>query len=80
LIEKLRRWKHFAPLAWIYEQRQNLIIEFRDRFNVSTAGIFNRLSARQQTFLDKSTAELFREGGTFHILSFPVCTSLLSAV
>jgi hypothetical protein len=39
LIEKVRDEEVFAPLAWVYEQRQNLIDEFREKFSVSTAGI-----------------------------------------
>jgi competence protein ComEC len=68
LIEKLSEEIIFAPLAWIYDQRQNLIIEFRDRFSVSTAGILIASLLGNKHFLDKPTAELFREGGTFHTL------------
>ncbi|HEX8636914.1 MAG TPA: ComEC/Rec2 family competence protein, partial [Pyrinomonadaceae bacterium] len=68
LIEKLGDETIFAPLAWIYEQRQNLIVEFRDFFKVSTAGILIASLLGNKYFLDKPTAELFREGGTFHIL------------
>jgi competence protein ComEC len=68
LIEKIGDETIFAPLAWIYEQRQNLIIEFSDRFSISTAGILIASLLGNKHFLDKPTAELFREGGTFHIL------------
>ena len=68
LIEKIADEEVFAPLAWIYEQRQNLIIEFRDKFSVSTAGILIASLLGNRYFLDKPTAALFREGGTFHVL------------
>ncbi|MCU1289693.1 MAG: ComEC/Rec2-related protein [Acidobacteria bacterium] len=68
LIEKLADEKLFSPLAWIYEQRQNLIIEFRDKFTVSTAGILIASLLGNKYFLDKPTSNVFREGGTFHVL------------
>ncbi len=68
LIENLGREKTFAPLGWIYEQRQNLIIEFRRKFSVSTAGVLIASLLGNDGFLDKNTAEVFREGGTFHVL------------
>ena len=68
LIEKIGEERVFAPLAWIYEQRQNLIVEFREKFSTSTAGILIASLLGNKHFLDKTTAELFREGGTFHVL------------
>ncbi|MGI8638975.1 MAG: ComEC/Rec2 family competence protein, partial [Pyrinomonadaceae bacterium] len=68
LVEKIADTKTFAPLAWIYERRQNLIIDFRDNFNVSTAGVLIASLLGNQHFLDKNTAEVFRDGGTFHVL------------
>jgi len=68
LVEKIADTKTFAPLAWIYERRQNLIIDFRDNFNVSTAGVLIASLLGNQHFLDKNTAEVFRNGGTFHVL------------
>lgn len=68
LVEKIADTKTFAPLAWIYERRQNLIIDFRDNFNVSTAGVLSASLLGNQYFLDKNTAQVFREGGTFHVL------------
>jgi len=68
LIDKIADRQTFAPLAWIYERRQNLIIDFRDKFNVSTAGILIASLLGNKYFLDKPTAEVFREGGTFHVL------------
>ncbi|MBA4183170.1 MAG: ComEC/Rec2 family competence protein [Acidobacteria bacterium] len=68
LVEKIEDTETFAPLAWLYERRQNLIIDFRDNFNVSTAGILIASLLGNGHFLDKPTAEVFREGGTFHVL------------
>jgi competence protein ComEC len=68
LVEKIEETETFAPLAWVYERRQNLIIDFRDNFNISTAGVLIASLLGNGYFLDKPTAEVFREGGTFHVL------------
>ena len=68
LIEKLGDDSVFQPLAVIYDQRQVLIEQFRDKFSVSTAGILIASLLGDKYFLDKQTADIFREGGTFHIL------------
>jgi competence protein ComEC len=68
LVEKIGEAQTFAPLAWIYERRQNLIIDFKDHFGTSTAGVLIASLLGDKYFLDKQTAEIFREGGTFHVL------------
>ena len=68
LIENLGKEKTFAPLAWIYERRQDLIIDFKDNFSASTAGIMIASLLGNRYFLDKQTSDVFREGGTFHVL------------
>jgi len=68
LIEKLGQERVFQPLAIVFNQRQNLIAEFRDKFSVSTAGVLVASLLGDKYFLDKQTADVFREGGTFHIL------------
>ena len=68
LVEKLDNSSNFAPLTWIYEQRENLIEDIHKNFNVSTAGVLIASLLGNRNFLDKQTAEAFREGGTFHIL------------
>ena len=68
LVEKITDTNTFAPLKWIYDRRQNLIIDFRDNFNVSTAGVLSASLLGNQYFLDKNTSQVFREGGTFHVL------------
>jgi competence protein ComEC len=68
LIEKISEERVFPPLAWVYEQRQNLVSEFRDKFSIPTAGIMIASLLGGKYFLDRQTAEIFREGGTFHVL------------
>ncbi len=68
LVEKLGGDKSFAPLAWLDDRRENLIINFKEHFNVSTSGILIASLLGNRNFLNKRTAEIFREGGTFHIL------------
>ncbi|MGI8786326.1 MAG: ComEC/Rec2 family competence protein [Pyrinomonadaceae bacterium] len=68
LIEKLEDSNNFVPLARIYEIRKNLIADFQDKFSVSTAGVLNAALLGDKHFLDKPTAEVFRTGGTFHVL------------
>ena len=68
LIEKIGEVETFIPLAWIYQARQKLTIDFRDNFNVSTAGVLIASLLGNDNFLDKRTAEVFRDGGTFHVL------------
>ncbi len=68
LVEKIGEAKTFTPAAWLYERRQNLIDDFRAKFGVSTAGIMIASLLGNKYYLDKPTAELFREGGTFHVL------------
>jgi competence protein ComEC len=68
LVEKISEAGSFAPLAWIFERRQELIVDFREKFSVSTAGVLIASLLGDKYFLDKQTAEVFREGGTFHVL------------
>lgn len=68
LIEKLGSERVFAPLAFIYHQRQRLIEETSQLFSVSTSGVLIASLLGNKHFLDRNTAEVFREGGTFHIL------------
>lgn len=68
LIEKTGQENTFAPLAWAFEYRQTLILEFRRLFSVSSAGVLIASLLGNRYHLDKATAEHFREGGTFHVL------------
>lgn len=68
LIENLGKTSTFPLFEWIAERRQNLILEFKKHFSVSTAGVLIASLLGNKYHLDKTTAESFREGGTFHIL------------
>lgn len=68
LVENSGREIYSLPLGWIYDSRQNLILEFHRKFNIKTAGVLNASLLGNKYFLDKQTAEIFREGGTFHVL------------
>ena len=68
LIEKLGDDSVFIPLAFVYDQRAAMIEQFRSKFSVSTAGVLIASLLGDKYFLDKQTADVFREGGTFHIL------------
>ena len=66
LIEKLSDTpSYFRPL---FELRQYLIEEFRRKFSAETGGVLIASLLGDRNFLDKPTADVFREGGTFHIL------------
>ena len=62
LIEKLGDESVFLPLAWVYEQRQRLITEFRKQFSSQTAGVMIASLLGNQNFLDRRTSQTFREG------------------
>lgn len=68
LVEKLADESVFLPLAWVYDQRAQLMADFKNNLNRSTAGIMIASLLGDKYFLDKGTADLFRDGGTFHIL------------
>ncbi len=58
----------YSPARSTHGLRQELLREFRRRFNVPTAGVLIASLLGNKYHLDKPTAEAFREGGTFHIL------------
>ena len=68
MVEKAGEAEIFLPLKWIYDFRQKLTADFRDNFNVSTAGVLIASLLGNDNFLDKRTADVFRDGGTFHVL------------
>ncbi len=68
LIEKLGGVNVFSPFDLVLEWRQNLIGQIRANLNQKTAGILIASLLGNKRFLDRDTAELFRDGGTFHIL------------
>lgn len=52
----------------LFEIRRKLIAEMRATFTQRTAGVLIASSLGDKYFLDRETAEIFREGGTFHVL------------
>jgi competence protein ComEC len=72
--EDLKKTGEAAPLSppllmtFVYRWRQKLLAEFQRNFNVPTAGVMAASLLGNKYYLDKPTAEAFREGGTFHIL------------
>lgn len=68
LIEHIADESVFLPLAWVYDQRASLIDDFRNNLSRPAAGVMIASLLGDKYFLDKDTADLFREGGTFHIL------------
>jgi len=68
LIEKTGETEQFSPTEWILDRRQYLIDDFRQRFEPATGGVMIASLLGDKYFLDKGTADVFREGGTFHVL------------
>ncbi|CAN5484225.1 DNA internalization-related competence protein ComEC/Rec2 [soil metagenome] len=68
LVERVADESVFMPLVWVYDQRATLIADFENNLSRSAAGIMIASLLGDKYFLDKDTADLFREGGTFHIL------------
>ena len=68
LITRLDDRRVFPPLAWLYDWRQQLQAQINARFAAETAGVLNASILGNRYFLPRSTAEKFREGGTFHVL------------
>lgn len=68
LVEVLQPDSGLSPLTYIYDVRRNAIEWFRASFETSTAGVLIAANLGDKYFLDKGTADVFREGGTFHIL------------
>jgi competence protein ComEC len=68
LIENLGDAGNFNLLAGIYQIRSNLILEIKRNFSVSTSGILIASLLGNRYHLDRSTSEIFREGGIFHFL------------
>ncbi|MDM7921180.1 MAG: ComEC/Rec2 family competence protein, partial [Pyrinomonadaceae bacterium] len=58
----------WSPLGFVYELRRRAIERIREMFEPRTAGVLIASSLGDKYFLDRETAEVFREGGTFHVL------------
>lgn len=68
LIERLSEEPVFLPLAFVYRQRAAAVEGFRRNFSASTAGVLAASLLGDRSLLDKATADVYREGGTFHVL------------
>lgn len=58
----------FGFSAALYGVREGLAAKFRDTFSPAVAGVMIASLLGNKHFLDRRTADIFREGGTFHIL------------
>lgn len=67
LIEKISDVEG-PSLSSLFELRRKLIRDFQQNFSSPTAGILVASLLGDKNLLDKPTSDLFREGGTFHIL------------
>lgn len=68
LIEKVGQDAKFLPLKNFYAIRTSLIEHFQKRLSTPTAGMIIAANLGDKYFLDRETADIFRIGGTFHIL------------
>jgi competence protein ComEC len=68
LIERLGDERVFAPLLWLYQWRERLLMQINERFSNETAGVLNAAVLGNRFYLSQATSERFREGGTFHVL------------
>lgn len=58
----------FNLAASVYSLRERLITKFRELFSPQVSGVMIASLLGNKHYLDKQTADIFREGGTFHIL------------
>lgn len=68
LVERLGEESVFLPMEWAYRSRLYLIERFHSMFSPQTAGVMIASLLGDDNFLDRRTADAFREGGTFHVL------------
>ncbi|HEY6232725.1 MAG TPA: ComEC/Rec2 family competence protein [Pyrinomonadaceae bacterium] len=68
LIERLENERVFLPLAYVYQWRRRLQTQIDATFSKETAGVIDAAVLGNRYNLSPSTAERFREGGTFHVL------------
>ena len=69
LIEKMADAMPIDRLAGtFFELRAGLIHKTREMFSPRTAGVLIASMLGNKYFLDKQTSDVFREGGTFHVL------------
>lgn len=68
LIEVIERESRFSPMALFFDYRNSAISKFAEMFTPRTAGLLIATILGDKYFLDRETADIFRAGGTFHIL------------
>jgi len=68
LIERLENTPVFLPMVWLSEWRRRMQEQIDSHFSAETAGILNATLLGNRYGLPRSTAERFRDGGTFHVL------------
>lgn len=68
LIERLDDERVLLPLVWLDEWRAALIRQADRAFTVDAAGVFKAAVLGNRYGLSRTTAERFRDGGTFHVL------------
>jgi competence protein ComEC len=68
LVERLDDERVFLPAALLDQWRARLVRAADETFNVETAGVFKAALLGNRLGLTRTTAERFRDGGTFHVL------------
>ncbi len=68
LFERLDDDRVFLPLFLLYDWRRRIELELYAKFSASTASVLDAALLGNRHNLPQSTAERFREGGTFHVL------------
>lgn len=68
LIERFGEGRRNAALAWLYRLRAQAIAVCLRSFKQPASGILVAALFGNRYFLSRGTAELFRAGGTFHLL------------
>ena len=68
LVERLNDAEVFLPVAWLYEWREGLDLQFTARFSAETAGVLSAAVLGNRYNISHGAAERFRAGGTFHVL------------
>lgn len=68
LIEVIEQESRFSPMAIFFDLRNSAISKFSEMFSPRTAGLLIATILGDKYFLDRETADIFRAGGTFHIL------------
>jgi competence protein ComEC len=68
LVEVIEPESRFSPMAMFFDLRNSAISKFSEMFSPRTAGLLIATILGDKYFLDRETADIFRAGGTFHIL------------